>query len=204
MVLSQTSTHTAQGIYLAKRLQPRGPTKGPGKSNFIGWVCSQQHFARTKILREKNGADKEGAVHSSNSCAAEMIGTMPKVMARCDTSSQPRVWALIEAFAPADRSVFAGLWLAATDSFFAFWPSAHWGFVCPSSLPSQQAIDRPLARSERFRLRGVLESRTYVLIFRTQTSNRGSIRHKVVPRPHGVNLAAIPLPRRHNSRELTG
>ena len=28
--------------------------------------------------------------------------------------------------------------------------------------------------------------------------------HKVVPRPHGVNLAANPLLRRHNSRELTG
>ena len=101
-----------------------------------------------------------------------MIGTMPKVMARCDTSSQPRVWALIEAFAPADRSVFAGLWLAATDSFFAFWPSAHWGFVCPSSLPSQQAIDRPLARSERCRTRAVLETRTAVLVFRTHAANR--------------------------------
>ena len=49
---------------------------------FIGWACSEQHFAITNYLRERPALDKEGAVHSSNSCAAEMIGTMPKVMAR--------------------------------------------------------------------------------------------------------------------------
>ena len=95
---------------------------------------------------------------------------MAEVMARCDTSNHARVLRQMRVFASADRAVFARLWWAATDLFFAFWPSAHWGFVCRSSIPSQQAIARPLARSERCRTRAVLETRTPVLVFRTHAS----------------------------------
>ena len=58
---------------------------------FIGWVCSEQRFAMTKILRGKNAARQRAAGLVSNSCAAETMGTSAKVSAGGVTSIQQRV-----------------------------------------------------------------------------------------------------------------